>query len=253
MWTLARSPAAAAAAAVAVAVAAITVVAAVSAALGGCGGPAAQEPPASPATPVAARPAPAPAPAASLHGCSAAAAGFESGTRGIRAPESSMFEAIRARCMADAWPAAAIDCFARMSEGELGRCAGELPMHSRDRMFATLGSGGTGGSGDPGGEGPEGGGDATSSELSLAISAAKLELLHVGVPACEAFITTVRRALACAAMPVAMRVQLGVETADFWSLPSAGLPASAQQKMSDVCGKSQALLEQEVVGYGCMP
>jgi hypothetical protein len=54
-------------------------------------------------------------------------------------------------------------------------------------------------------------------------------------------------------MPIEMRVQLGAETADFWSLPERGLPASAQQKMSDVCRRSQARLEAEVVVHGCMP
>jgi hypothetical protein len=210
----------------------------------GCGGA-----PSSPAPVPPPAPPPSPAPAALVapaprYGCSEAAAGFESGTRGIRAPEASMLAVIRERCLADAWPAAAIDCFAMMSEGELGRCAGALPMHSRDRMFAALGSGG---------HDQEGQGDVISAELSLAISDAKLQLLHVGVPACEAFLTAVRRALACAAMPVATRVQLGAETADFWSLPTAGLPASAQQKMSEVCARSRATLEDEVVAHGCMP
>lgn len=215
----------------------------------GCGGAAgASSPPA---------PRPAAAPAASdpltrlglprspaaRHSCSDAAAGFEASTRSIRPPESTMLMAIRERCIADTWPAAAVDCFAMMVEGDLGRCAGILPTASRDRMFAMLGSGGHG----------EAGGDAASAELSLAISAAKLELLQVGVPACEAFLITVRRALACVAMPIEMRVQLGAETADFWSLPSSGLPPSAQQKMSDVCNRSQAKLADEVVAQGCQP
>ena len=176
------------------------------------------------------------------HGCTEAAAGFESATRGVRAPESSFLAAMRERCLSDAWPAAAIDCFARMAEGDLGRCAGELSMSSRDRMFAALGSGGH-----------EGGSDAMSSELSLAISVAKLESLRVGVAACDAFITAVRRALACAAMAVETRVSLGPETADFWSLPSSGLPASAQQKMSDVCARSRTVVEDEILAAGCMP
>jgi hypothetical protein len=177
-------------------------------------------------------------------GCSEAAVGFEMGTRGIRAPESSVLMAIRERCLIDAWPAAAIECFATMSEGELGRCAGSLPMKARDRMFAALGSGGHGADGD---------GDAISGELSLAISAAKIEGLRVGVAECEAFLTAVRRALVCRAMAMETRVALGAETADFWSLPSAGLPPEAQQKMALVCRKSLVALEEEIVSVGCMP
>lgn len=169
--------------------------------------------------------------------------GFENATRGIRAPESSVLMTIRERCLVDAWPAAAIECFARMSEGELGRCAGTLPMRSRDRMFATLGSGGLGGND----------GDVISGELSLTISAAKLEVLRVGVAECEAFLTSVRRALVCKAMALETRVVLGAETADFWSLPTDGLPADAQQKMAQVCKKSLAALEEEIVAVGCMP
>jgi hypothetical protein len=176
------------------------------------------------------------------HGCTEAAAGFDSATRGIRPPESSFLAAIRERCLADAWPAAAIACFAMMTEGDLGKCAGELSMRSRDRMFAALGSGGH-----------EGSNDATSNQLSLAISVAKLESLRVGVAACDAFITAIQRALACAAMSVETRVSLGAETADFWSLPSSGLPASAQQKMSEVCDRSRAVVEDEILAAGCMP
>jgi hypothetical protein len=209
----------------------------------GCGAPAS---PASSAPSVAAvgsaAAAPSPSPLTTAGpGCTEAAAGFDSATRGFRAPESSFLAAMRERCLADAWPAAAIACFATMTEGELGMCAGELPMSSRDRMFAALGSGGHDGS------------DATSSELSLAISVAKLESLRVGVAACDAFITAVRRALACAAMSVETRVALGAETADFWSLPSSGLPASAQQKMSEVCDRSRAVVEDQILAAGCMP
>jgi hypothetical protein len=212
----------------------------------GCRAPASPASPASSAPSVAAvgsaAAAPAPSALTAGPGCTEAAAGFDSATRGFRAPESSFLAAMRERCLADAWPAAAIACFATMTEGELGMCAGELPMSSRDRMFAALGSGGH-----------DGGSDATSSELSLAISVAKLESLRVGVAACDAFITAVRRALACAAMSVETRVALGAETADFWSLPSSGLPASAQQKMSEVCDRSRAVVEDQILAAGCMP
>ena len=48
-------------------------------------------------------------------------------------------------------------------------------------------------------------------------------------------------------------VSLGAEIADFWSLPSSGLPASAQQKMSEVCDRSRATVEDEILAAGCMP
>lgn len=174
-------------------------------------------------------------------GCTDAAAGFDRATRGMRPPETSFRKAMHERCLMDRWPTAAIACFATMVEGGLGTCAVAMPKASRDRMFAALGSGG------------HDGGDASSSELSLAISFAKLQALEVGVAACDAFVSVVQRALACAAMPVEARVSLGAETVDFWSLPTGGLPEGARQKMSDVCDRSRAKLEREILAAGCMP
>ncbi len=175
------------------------------------------------------------------NGCSDAAAGFDSGTRGVRAPERSMLATIRELCMGDAWPAAAIDCFARMAEGDLGRCARELPVRSRDRMFESLSRG----------EHVES--DVRTNELLLAIAAAKLEGQRLGIAECQAFVVAVTRALVCRAMPQATRRALEQETADFWSLPSERLSAAARQKMAQVCSKSQATLEEEILAAGCMP
>jgi hypothetical protein len=54
-------------------------------------------------------------------------------------------------------------------------------------------------------------------------------------------------------MPLDRRVQLGAETADFWSLPTQNLPADAQKRMAAVCGQSLAALQQQAAGAGCMP
>lgn len=174
-------------------------------------------------------------------GCTDAAAGFDRATRGMRPPETSFRRAMHERCLMDRWPTATIACFAAMIEGGLGACAVAMPRASRDRMFAALGSGG------------HDGGDASSSELSLALSLAKLQALEVGVAACDTFVSVVERALACAAMSIEDRVSLGAETVDFWSLPTGGLPEEARQKMSDVCDRSRAKLEREVLAAGCMP
>lgn len=166
-------------------------------------------------------------------GCSEAAAGLERGTRGIRAPDSSVLGPMREQCTADTWPATAIDCFATMAEGDLGRCAAMVPEPARDRLFRELGGG--------------------SDRTTIAIALAKLSMLKVGVAECDRFVSTVARLLTCDAMPLDQRAQLGVETADFWSLPTTGLPADAERRMGEVCGKSLATLQQQAVTAGCMP
>jgi hypothetical protein len=181
--------------------------------------------------------------------CSEAAAGLEGGTRGIRDPDSSVLASIRARCVEDVWPAAAVRCFAMMTEGQLGECAGQLPALARQRMFAALGSGGVRRDDAAEGRAPS---DAVSTQLALAQAVAKLQALHIGVAACDALVRTAERALACAAMEAELRVQLGAELADFWTLPTA-LPEAAIRKMTEVCGKWHAVLVQRVVAAGCMP
>jgi hypothetical protein len=183
-------------------------------------------------------PPPAPAPpvpiANATRGCREAATGLERGTRGIRAPEETVLGAMRQQCIDDAWPATAIDCFATMDEGDLGRCAALVPEPSRERMFAALGGG-------------------AQDRTAVAIALAKLSILKVGIAECDQFVSTVSHLLVCDAMPIDQRAQLGAETADFWSLPTTGLPADAQRRMADVCGKSLASLQQQAVTAGCMP
>ena len=167
-------------------------------------------------------------------GCAEAAAGIEQGTRGIRDPGTSVVSLMRGLCLDDRWPIAAIDCFAKMGEDDLGRCAGALEKAARERLFTTLG-----GNGD----------DRTA----IAVAQARLTDLKVGVTECDNFVTAVARALGCESMPLEQRAQLGNETADFWSLPTANLPQDAARRMASVCGESLTFLRQQVADAGCMP
>jgi hypothetical protein len=167
-------------------------------------------------------------------GCAEAAAGIESGTRSIRDPGTSVVSDVRRLCLDDKWSAATIECFAKLTEDQLGACAGTLANAPRDRLFGVLG-----GTGD----------DRTA----IAIAQARLHGLKVGVVECDSFVTAVARALGCEQMPLSQRAQLGNETAEFWSLPTTNLPADAQRRMADVCGKSLDFLRQQVADAGCMP
>jgi hypothetical protein len=185
----------------------------------------------SPAKP---RPSP-PVPVSDIQrGCAEAAAGIEQGTRGIRDPGTSVVSAMRGLCLDDRWAAVSIECFSKLSEDDLGRCAGTLAKPARERLFDALG-----GSGD----------DRTS----IAIAQARLTDLKVGVVECDNFVTTVSRALGCEGMPLEQRAQLGNETADFWSLPTANLPEDAARRMASVCGESLTFLRKQVTDAGCMP
>lgn len=163
--------------------------------------------------------------------CRQAALGLENATRGVRSPESSVADELVVRCAEDTWPAAAIDCFAEMREGDLGRCSRSLPDDARNRMFAVLGGGG--------------------GRTGIAIALARLEQLQVGVPACDQFITAVSAVLKCEEIAIDVRVQLGQETAELWSLPTAKLAADDVQRMTDVCGQSLASLRQQASDAGC--
>src|SRR5262249_54694740 len=136
--------------------------------------------------------------------CAQAALGLENATRGVRAPDHQVFDALRAQCAEQTWPVSAVDCFATMAEGDLGRCSAALSDAMRERLFAALAGDG-------------------SDRAGLAVARARLGRLQVGVPACDRFITTVSVVLTCEAMPLDTRVQLGNETAEFWSLPTSRL------------------------------
>lgn len=167
------------------------------------------------------------------HSCSDAAVGIERATKGVRAPDTTVFDEMRGRCTDDGWPVAAIDCFAAMKEGDVARCARELHDGVRDRMFAVL----------SGGQGNDRG--------SLAITRARLDAMTLPVAACDRFVKSVSAVLACEQMPIETRIALGNDTADFWELP-ATLPADAEQRISTACGQSLSALQQHAAVAGCM-
>ena len=182
------------------------------------------------AKPPAAQPAPI---ANGTHSCSDAALGLENASRGVRAPDHRVFDTLRARCLEDAWPAAAVDCFATMAEGDLGRCSRNMPDAMREAIFAAL-------------SGKEPG-------ANIYVTRARLQQLQVGVPECDRFVAAVTNVLTCERLAIDQRLTLGNETADFWALPTTGLPADAERRMAEVCGKSLATLQQQAVTAGCMP
>jgi len=187
-----------------------------------------QRPVSSPATPAA------PVVANHTRTCTSAAAGLERATIGVRDPDAEVLEPMRSLCADDAWPTQAVDCFAQMKQDDLGRCAGMLSQKSRDALFAML-------------AGHE------TSPAAIEVARAKLSLMHVGIAACDRFIGAVSAALTCEELPLDTRIQLGNETADFWSLPTSGLPADAQARMSATCGQSLQTLQDHVSSVGCMP
>ncbi|MEO8846307.1 MAG: hypothetical protein ABI591_26815 [Kofleriaceae bacterium] len=161
--------------------------------------------------------------------CSEAAVGLEQATRSIRPPESSVVQIMRGRCADDRWGDDAIDCFAQMTEGDLGRCAGKLPEDARRQMFGALG-----------------GGD----ETAVAIARLRLAGMHVGIPACDALWVTTSEYLSCDAVPLATRAELGPQIADSWNLPDR-LPPDAQTRMTAVCTRSRETVLQQAVAAGC--
>lgn len=161
--------------------------------------------------------------------CNDAAAGLERGTIGLREPGGTVLASMTARCMQDRWSASAIECFANMGPDDLGRCAGKLAAPPRDAMFQVLG--GTDGD-----------------RASVTIVIARLSAMKVGIARCDDFVSAVASVMRCEQLPIETRVQLGAETADFWSLPTSGLPSDAQAKMEAACGESLAALERETQG-----
>ncbi len=175
-----------------------------------------------------------PVPQQAAHSCTDAAIGLERGTKNVRLPDQELMGPVKTRCVEDAWPAPAIDCFAKMGEDELGHCAGLLDERDRDKLFTALGGG-------------SGFGDRTE----LALITAKVAAMQTGVPACDGFISSVGRVLACDYMPIDARIQLGNDTADFWALPTTGLSGDMIKRMTLICDQSRVELEQRAVGAGC--
>jgi hypothetical protein len=169
---------------------------------------------------------------ARAHTCADAAVGIESATKGVRSPDTTVFDAMRGRCSDDQWPAAAIECFATMHEGDVARCARELHDGVRDSMFAVL----AGGAADQG---------------AITIVRARLDAMTVPVAECDRFVKSVSSVLTCEHMPIETRIQLGNDTADFWNLPTT-LSADAEQRMATACGQSLSALQQHATLAGCM-
>jgi hypothetical protein len=168
------------------------------------------------------------------HTCAHAARGLSGATRGVREPgtEADVFDALTTRCDRDAWPVTAVDCFAEMREGDLGRCARELDEPRREAVFAVLA-----------GNEP--------SEAGIAVARARLEQLSVGIEACDRFVGAVTAVLACDAMALEIRLSIGNETAQFWSLPTDRLAADDVARMSQVCVTSHETLTREAGTVGC--
>jgi hypothetical protein len=167
------------------------------------------------------------------HSCADAALGLENATRGVREPDRSVFEPLRLRCLEDRWTGAVVDCFARMAEGDLGKCAHTMRDDQREPMFAVLAGNGGG-------------------RASIYVTRARLDRMQVGVPECDRFVHAVSAAMTCEALSVEDRLQLGNETAEFWSLPTSRLSGEDRSRMSEVCGTSLASLEQHALDAGCM-
>ena len=165
--------------------------------------------------------------------CEDAAVGLEEFTKGVRSPESSVHGEMRRRCAEDHWPGAAVACFAKMTEDDLGRCAKQLDDHARARLFEVLGA-------------------ARTDRAAIAVARARLEGLSVGVDACDRFVAAVASVLTCEQMPVEARAQLGNETVEFWDLPTHGLPEDAQRRMATACEASRTQLEQQARDAGCV-
>jgi hypothetical protein len=178
------------------------------------------------------RPAPVPVPTGEVRTCDEAAAGIEAGTKSVRDPDFSVLAQMRTRCQEDAWPAPALDCFATLTEDQLGTCAGMLDKADRERMLGVL-------AGDYQGR------------TAIAIAIARLDNVKVGVAECDHFVAVVTKVLHCEAVPIETRVQLGNDTADFWSLPTTKLSPDAQKRMGDVCSASLAKLQGLVQTDGC--
>lgn len=167
--------------------------------------------------------------------CADAAIGLERGTRNLRPPEQDVIRPMRQRCMEDAWPVAAIECFAAMTEDGLATCVRHLQPTQREKLLVEI----TGANQD----------DA----VEIAEIVVRLKALQVGILNCDRFVQAVSSVMSCPGMTAAVRIQLGNETADFWSLSTSKLSIEDRARIAAACGESLQALQQQTVDVGCMP
>lgn len=160
--------------------------------------------------------------------------GIERVTKGIRPPDQEVLGPVRGRCIEDGWTMAAIECFADMKGDDLTVCARKLPEEQRAPLVAQVT-----------------GNEATADQVAEIV--AKLSALQVGIARCDQFVSAVANVMACQGMALETRVNLGNETADFWSLPTASLNVEAKARIDEACGESLHALQQQAADVGCMP
>lgn len=164
--------------------------------------------------------------------CSDAGIQLEAATRDLRPPDRAIAPALKQACSEAAWPAPAIACFATMTPDDLQRCAQLLSDAQRGAVFEALGG---------------------TDRGSVAVALVKLAGMQTGIAECDHFVATVALVLGCDAMPIETRVQLGVETADSWSLPaSPRLTADMRARMGASCQRSLDALVAHAHGLGCL-
>ncbi|MDX2091237.1 MAG: hypothetical protein SFX73_25485 [Kofleriaceae bacterium] len=201
------------------------VVISLSGAIAGCGPAARSMPPPAPPVPVA---------PVVMKTCADAAIGIERVTKDIRPPDVELLGPVRARCIEDGWTMAAIECFAGMQGDDLVACTRELPEAQRAPLVAQVT-----------------GNQATDAQVAEIVS--KLAALQVGIARCDQFVSAVANVMGCKGMTLEARVNLGNETADFWSLPTASLNGDARARIDEACGESLHALQQQAADVGCMP
>ena len=170
--------------------------------------------------------------------CIDAAIGLDRMTKTLRPPDEiaeGVVGLVQQRCAEDGWSAAAIECFAAMTEEDLSACTRLiLPMH-REKLIATLV------------------GNVADDSEELASIVTKLQALQVGILNCDRFVQAVTVTMSCRGLKSAQRIALGNETADFWSLPTTRLSIEDRARMAAACGESLVALQQQSVDVGCMP
>ena len=122
-----------------------------------------------------------------------------------------------------------------MKEDDLTRCSRNLPANQRENLLATLV------------------GNSADDTEELAAIVTKLQALQVGILNCDRFVQAVSVTMSCRGLASTARIQLGNETADFWSLPTTRLSIEDRAKMAAACGESLEALQQQATDVGCMP